>query len=358
MKNTTKYVDTEDKGQQEKVVSMEFTGDKIGTGIITIYPKNCKNKQAVSSKVTVHIRADVQDAAFATVTELEEGKEQSVFGYIVSPAGKAEKIADIPKITTDQISFVSSNPEIATVDAKTGVVKAVKEGKVTISMEATNSIDGSKKTVKTLELDIVKPAVTDIIVTEKGSTRNYGTVSAGETIQLAISMIPQGSTDKVTYTSENPKVAKVDENGKITGVSAGTCKINVTTEKKGITKTFTVTVTAPASTPKPQATKKPAKITVSRVTGVKAVNQKGKKVKVSWKKLGSVKGYRITLALNKKFTSGKKVFLVNKGTTVSKVITKLKKGKTYYVKVEAYKVSGKKKIFGKASIIKKVLVKK
>lgn len=367
VKNTTKYVETEDKGQQEKVVSMEFTGDKIGTGTITIYPKNCKNKDAVSAKVTVQIRADVKEAAFATVNEMQVGTEQSVFGYIVTGAGKAEKVADIQKITTDTVSFVSSNSSIASVDPKTGVVKAVGEGKVTISMQIVNSKDSNKNMVKNLELNIVRPQATDMIVTEKNSKN---VVSVGGTLQLVTTLIPNVAEDNITFVSENPTVASVDANGKITGLSAGTGKITIKAEKKGITKTFEFTVTGAVATNKPQTsnppqvtnkpntTAKPNKITVSKVTGVKAVNKKGKKIKVSWKKLGSVKGYRITVALNKKFTSGKKILWVKKGTTTSKIVNKLKKGKTYYVKVEAYKLNGKKKVFGKPSAVKKVKIKK
>lgn len=373
VKDTTKYVETEDKGRQEKVVSMEFTGNKIGTGTITVYPRNCRNKEAVSAKITVAIRADVKEAAFATVSEMQVGTEQSVFGYIVTGAGKAEKIADIEKISTDAVSFISSDSSIASVDPKTGVVKAVSEGKVTISMQIVNPKDSSKNMVKNLELNIVRPQATDMIVTEKNGKN---VVSVGGTLQLITSLIPNTAKDTITYTSENPTVASVDANGKITGLSAGTGKITIKAEKKGITKTFEFTVTgtvatnqpqnsnspqdtnSPQVTKKPNTTAKPNKITVSKVTGVKAVNKKGKKVKVSWKKLGSVKGYRITVALNKKFTSGKKTLWVKKGTITSKLISKLKKGKTYYVKVEAYKMNGKKKVFGKPSAVKKVKIKK
>lgn len=356
VKDITKYVETEDKGQQEKVVSMEFTGDKIGTGTITIYPKNCKNKEAVAAKLTVQIRADVQEMAFATVSEMEIGTEQSIFGYVVSPAGKAEKVTDIEKITTDSVSFISSNSNIASVDAKTGVVKAVGEGKVTISMQVVNSKDSSKNMVKNLELNIVKPQATDMLVTEKNGKN---VISVGETLQLVTSFIPNGAEDAVTFVSNNPTVASVDGTGKITGLSAGTGKITVKTEKKGITKIFEFTVTGTVATNQPQTTKKPTtKITVNKVTGVKAVNKKGKKIKVSWKKLGSVKGYRITVALNKKFTSGKKIIWVKKGSTTSKLVSKLKKGKTYYVKVEAYKLNGTKKVYGKPSTVRKVKIKK
>ena len=44
--------------------------------------------------------------------------------------------------------------------------------------------------------------------------------------------------------------------------------------------------------------------------------------------------------------------------TSKKTITKLKKGKTYYVRVRAYKKLSGKKIYGKWSKIKKIKIRK
>lgn len=57
--------------------------------------------------------------------------------------------------------------------------------------------------------------------------RTYN-VNLNETVNLSLSGIPTGF--KVTYQSENPKIATVDENGVVTGVSAGEAKIIATTE--------------------------------------------------------------------------------------------------------------------------------
>ena len=96
--------------------------------------------------------------------------------------------------------------------------------------------------------------------------------------------------------------------------------------------------------------KKPAK-----VKKVKAKNKKGKKIRVSWKKVKGAKGYQVKYALNKKFTKKKKTKLVKKTKVTLK---KLKKKKKYYIKVRAYKLNGKKKVYGKWSKIVKVKVKK
>ena len=84
-------------------------------------------------------------------------------------------------------------------------------------------------------------------------------------------------------------------------------------------------------------------------------NKKPLRIFVKWSKQDKVAGYEVSYATNKKFTAGKKV----KTTTKTKyIISKLKKGKTYYVRVRTYTKNGKKKVYGQYSSVKKVVVKK
>ncbi|MCR5791530.1 MAG: family 43 glycosylhydrolase [Lachnospiraceae bacterium] len=110
---------------------------------------------------------------------------------------------------------------------------------------------------------------------------------------------------------------------------------------------------APAKTPAP-AVKAPGKPVIKSV-----VNKKGKKIVVTLKKkVSGAKGYTVLVATDKKFKKGlKKVNLSAKKTSVT--VSKLKKGKTYYVKVCAYTKNAKgTKISGKYSAVKKIKVKK
>lgn len=95
---------------------------------------------------------------------------------------------------------------------------------------------------------------------------------------------------------------------------------------------------------------RPKKVTLKKV---KALG-KGK-VKVTWKKLSGVSGYQVQYARNKKFTKAKK----SKRCSVNTVTLKsLKKGKTWYVRVRAYKKSGSGTTYGAWSGVKKVRVKR
>ncbi|NTV91390.1 MAG: Ig domain-containing protein, partial [Clostridiales bacterium] len=71
------------------------------------------------------------------------------------------------------------------------------------------------------------------------------TIYAGRTTQLAATIYPWYATNqKVTWSSGNPSVAVVDENGLVTGISAGKAVITVTTADGSKTATCTVTVKA------------------------------------------------------------------------------------------------------------------
>lgn len=96
---------------------------------------------------------------------------------------------------------------------------------------------------------------------------------------------------------------------------------------------------------------KPGKSTITSLKSTKT-----KTLTVKWKKISSAKGYQVRYAQNSKFT-GSKSLTVSK-STLQKTVKSLQKGKTYYVKVRAYKTDVKGgKIYGSYSTAKKVKVK-
>lgn len=98
----------------------------------------------------------------------------------------------------------------------------------------------------------------------------------------------------------------------------------------------------------PQKVKAPA-----RVKKLKVKNKKKKSVTLSWKKVVGAKGYRLQYATNKNFEKKKSKFVKKTKYTVKK----LKRKKKYYFRVRAYKLDGKKKVYGKWSGVKKVKIK-
>ena len=137
------------------------------------------------------------------------------------------------------------------------------------------------------------------------------------------------------------------KNGKIKAVGAGKAKITMYFDgckDKGVTKTVTVTGG------KAQTVKAPAAGKINTLT-----NTKGCKMTVKLKKISGASGYQILYSTSSKFAGGK-----TKNTAkTSLTISGLKKNKTYYVKVRAYKKDSKgKKVYGAYSKAKKIQIKK
>ena len=121
---------------------------------------------------------------------------------------------------------------------------------------------------------------------------------------------------------------------------------------------------APGKTAQPDNTEKPGaavtpvssdpgKAAIGKVSALK-LKQKKHTVTVSWKKLTGAKGYQICYSTSKKW-KGKKQKLVSKNKAV---IKKLKKKKTYYFRVRAYRLERTKKVYGAWSNMKKIKIKK
>ena len=99
------------------------------------------------------------------------------------------------------------------------------------------------------------------------------------------------------------------------------------------------------------------KVSVKKVTLKSVKNKKGRKALVNWKKVSNASGYAIQYSTSKKFKKPVTV-KVKKAKTTSTTLKKLKKGKTYYVRVRAYKTVSSTNYYGKYSSFKKVRIKK
>lgn len=126
----------------------------------------------------------------------------------------------------------------------------------------------------------------------------------------------------------------------------------------------------PSSSNTPSATKKPSASSGTKdassetstkasapkaVKGLRIVNQKPLKLIITWLPETTVKGYEVQYAMNKKFTRSLKKKTVK---TTYCTVKKVKRSKTYFVRVRAYKLQGTKKIYSKWTKVKKIKVKK
>ena len=143
---------------------------------------------------------------------------------------------------------------------------------------------------------------------------------------------------------------------------AGTLTITGTIYRNGqffrdFKKSYKVEGNTPSPTPVNKPTK-PAKVTVKKTTLKSAKNAKGKKLVVKWKKNTAGNGYQIQYSTSKKFAKGNKTKTISKSKTTSYTIKKLKKKKTYYVRIRTYKKVSEKTYYSEWSSVKKVKIKK
>lgn len=112
---------------------------------------------------------------------------------------------------------------------------------------------------------------------------------------------------------------------------------------------------------KPQTTtqekQNTTKVKVAKVKKLKAKNLSRKKVRLSWKKVKGASGYKVYRA-TKKNGKYKLVKTIKNVKTVKFIDKKVKKNKTYYYKVSAYKTVAKKVVKGTASSKVKVVIRR
>ncbi len=194
----------------------KVTAIKEGSAVITATASD--GKTVAECKVKVMVLAEKVNISLSEFT-IEKGKGK-VLTATVSPENATEK----------EITWVSSNEKVATVDEK-GKVIAVAGGEAVIrAMSTTDGVFAEckitvKVSSKTLTID-----------------KNEATLYLGETLTLKVELTPEDVTNKnIIWTSSDENVATV-ENGVVTPKGKGTAKITAKTEDTGLEAVCTVTV--------------------------------------------------------------------------------------------------------------------
>jgi len=141
-------------------------------------------------------------------------------------------------ITSEQLTWESSDPDTATVDSM-GRVTAHATGTVTITASIKDKVLTSNRLVKA-SCKVTIGRMAESIKTDADTVTLY----EGETHQITAEVLPDDTTDKgLTYSCIRESIAKVSATGLITAVSEGTTTVTLTAmDGSGITKDITVTV--------------------------------------------------------------------------------------------------------------------
>ncbi len=136
-----------------------------------------------------------------------------------------------PTTATDKsLTWSSSDPSVATVD-QTGLVRGLKEGTAIVSAVANNGISG------TCQVNVRFYPATGIAL-----DKNSLLMGVGDSGTLSATINPSNASDKtVTWTSSDPSVATVDNNGTVMAKAEGTTTITASTHN-GLTAQCMVTV--------------------------------------------------------------------------------------------------------------------
>ena len=114
------------------------------------------------------------------------------------------------------INWLSSNPDVASVDDE-GNVTANSKGKTEIAA----FVSPDKKAL--CEVTVI-PKATSIKI-----NKTLTTLERGTTIGLKVIITPSDARNDVTWQSDDPSIAIVDDQGLVTGISVGTTLIKATT---------------------------------------------------------------------------------------------------------------------------------
>ena len=163
------------------------------------------NAKTAVCKVTV-------DTPVSSITI--EGQEQSVV------KGKSLRLTAtvLPENATKKtLTWESSDPDIASV--ANGNVSAKAAGSVVIRCSASNHT--GETVVAEYPLTVLSP-VTQI----KSEYRDRIVITEGDSISLSVTVLPEDASNKnVSWESNSPETASVDDSGKLTANQAGDCII-------------------------------------------------------------------------------------------------------------------------------------
>ncbi len=237
--------------------SLELTEGETATLTATVKPDNATNKTVTwssdkTSVATVDANGKVTAVAEGTATITAKAGDKTatcsvtvkknviavesvtldITSTILNTGETLTLTATVKpdNATNKTVTWSSNNTTIATVD-QNGKITAVDGGTATITAKA-----GDKEATCT-----VMVMKTDIPVEGITLDKYYLELTEGETGAITATVTPYNATNKtVTWSSGNPLIASVDQNGKVTAVKEGT--VTITAKAGDKTATCSVTV--------------------------------------------------------------------------------------------------------------------
>lgn len=279
---------------------------------------------------------DVRMKLYTTSTKRTSKAAQKITASVkTSTIAKGKKVSINVKGAKGKLTFKSSNKNIATV-SNTGVVTGKAGGKVTITVSAAATSTYNKSANKTVTIKVRPGAPTSIsaVSISKGMKVSWKRVAGAHGYYVfrngvVIKKVQSGKTTSIKDLKANRNgakyVYKVKAYNKISGQSAN---YKVVTAYR-----------------------------LNRTSFTSLASRRSNRISAKWRKNPKCTGYQINCSTSSNFKQNKKLVSVKGRATLGKTITGLKRGKTYYVRVRAFKRVKGKNYYSAWSTVKKVRVK-
>lgn len=235
--------------------------------------------------------------------------------------------------TNKKLTWTSDDSSIATVNSS-GKITAKSAGTTTIWVSTANGKTAKcvvNVQVLAVELNIIPDAIT---------------LKEGQSKQLKAVVSPIDTTERVKWHSSNPKIAKVDQTGKVTALKSGETVIYATTDSLDYWAGCNVRVKKAATNS--------GNISVSKTVIKKVSALKKKKALIKYNKVQGASSYQIQYSMKKNFAGAKTK--TAKGNSLK--VSGLKVNKKYYFRVRVCKKVNGRTYYSGWSNVKSVRAKK
>ena len=283
-----------------------FGSDSKNAVSASSYKDQTRSRKIVVSKDKTYYKASLKLSA----TSLKKGQ-----------TAEASVLWNGTALDNSGAKFESSDPSVCTVD-NNGRITAVSAGSAVISMY----FEGYENGASTQKVTVTNPAPSTAKLTFNANGGTVTTKSKTVKLKAKAGTLPSPVRKGYTFTGWY-------------------------TAKSGGAKVTSATVISKSQTLYARWTK----TTVSKASIKKLTNTAGRNLNVYINTVKGVKGYQIVYAEKSNFSGYKRL---NTAKTTA-VLKNLKKNKTYYVKVRAYKTdSAGKTVYGSYSAVKKITIRK
>ena len=207
----------------------KITGLSVGRAIITVKTDDSNRTDTCTVRVV-----DQNNVSSNNVDAIGVSLSKSSLSMLKGDSYHLVATIKPVNATNKSVIWSSSNENIVTVD-NNGKIMAKETGKATITVKTK---DGGKTATCQITVFAEAIPVTGVVL-----NRSEVTLLKGDSVTLSAKLTPDNATNNnVTWTSSRPEVAKVDENGVVTGLKAGKTTITVKTKDGNKTDKCEITV--------------------------------------------------------------------------------------------------------------------